>query len=939
MGRIAQPLPANQPGRSAKLTVPPLSLHDINSMHHSLKGTYNPNCPQRAARHTSNAAEFCTRNQAVIGSMVATKQSKGGASVRTDQEITQMNTLVQLASQLDLAGGRLDQTLSIISKSVCKTINVDRVSIWRITPDGDELRCLEAFTPSPARIPTVNVIQTEKHPRYFAALKTSRVLDTRDVIDDERTTSLNDDYWKVLNIKSSIDVPIRMIGQVEGVLRCEQIGEKREWAQEEVYFTCQIADLIAQSFLETEMKTRDLQLSTIQTTLKQLTSEYRLHDLLKEMLERTIKSVRATSGMLFFSEFDNRTVRCVNSVGGTQDYTGVTLDFGEGVAGEVAETGTITHITDHRKWPRRSDIFDEDTPYTTVLAVPITRMNEVVGVIQVMRTAEGPRFTERDVESLNLIANQIAMVIENSRLTDRAKRNERFQETLNRIAATTSISTVIPDMLVVTLDDLLRLLVLQMGMIKMDKHEIMMGLPSYAGTAINKSLRQELEVLQTTITEEGTPTGRLHITTVTPAMEQSGIQASIVIPIVIKDIVRGYLGFFTVTPRKWTREEIKMLGTIGNQLRMAVERIHFSQETTAQINMMERLSAVSRSLNRVMTHDDTVLVIGQGIRRLTHADQAAIYVRKRDGTINCPWYYGLSPMHIDSLSTSEGKILAEQLLASQEPVIISDTSTMVIDPQFKKFADSEGFGSINLWPMVHNGEITGAIACFFDEPLNLTHKELEAMQTFSHQSTMALQNARLYSQLEKNYLDMALALANAMDARETLISTYSTRLANWAEKTAQELGCSEQELKDIQWAARLHDIGKAEIPNDVLRKPGPLSEDEWEMIQMYPVAGEKYVRPISRFNNVSKILRNYREHYNGYGYPDGLKGIDIPLGARILAVADAYGSMIDERSYKQALTHQEAITELQRCSDNQFDPVVVDAFIRRIGTRRNRANQ
>ena len=92
-----------------------------------------------------------------------------------------------------------------------------------------------------------------------------------------------------------------------------------------------------------------------------------------------------------------------------------------------------------------------------------------------------------------------------------------------------------------------------------------------------------------------------------------------------------------------------------------------------------------------------------------------------------------------------------------------------------------------------------------------------------------------------------------------------------------------------------------------------------------------YVQPFSRFHNVSTILRNYLEHYNGEGYPDGLIGKKIPLGARILVVADAYGSMIDKRPYKQALTHQEAIAELQRYSNDQFDPVVVDAFIRRKG--------
>jgi len=134
------------------------------------------------------------------------------------------------------------------------------------------------------------------------------------------------------------------------------------------------------------------------------------------------------------------------------------------------------------------------------------------------------------------------------------------------------------------------------------------------------------------------------------------------------------------------------------------------------------------------------------------------------------------------------------------------------------------------------------------------------------------------------------------------------------------------EVMSIHWAALLHDIGKKDIPENVLQKSGPLNEYEWEMVRLSPKTGEKMLEPVPQLHSVAKIIRNFREHYDGSGYPDRLKGDQIPIGAKVLAVADAYTSLIDERAYRAARPPQEALQEIQRFSGKYFDPVVVDAF-------------
>ncbi len=131
----------------------------------------------------------------------------------------------------------------------------------------------------------------------------------------------------------------------------------------------------------------------------------------------------------------------------------------------------------------------------------------------------------------------------------------------------------------------------------------------------------------------------------------------------------------------------------------------------------------------------------------------------------------------------------------------------------------------------------------------------------------------------------------------------------------------------MYWGALLHDIGKIGVPDEILRKAGPLTDEEWELMKRHPELGAEIVAPVKKLVDVAPIIRSHQEKFDGSGYPDGLRGEEIPLGARILAVVDAYGAMTDERVYRKARSHEEALAELRRCAKTHFDPEVVDAFL------------
>ena len=182
-------------------------------------------------------------------------------------------------------------------------------------------------------------------------------------------------------------------------------------------------------------------------------------------------------------------------------------------------------------------------------------------------------------------------------------------------------------------------------------------------------------------------------------------------------------------------------------------------------------------------------------------------------------------------------------------------------------------------------------------------------------------------QMSEDVVVQALSDVAQVHDRET--SGHAQRMVRLAEATARVLGRSDEDLHLIRLAALLNDIGKIGIPDTILHKPGPLTEEEWAVMSRHPEIGRQVlVQAGGTFVLLSRIVGAHQECWDGSGYPYGLAREAIPLGARILAVVDAYDAMTSQRPYRAALPTAQARTELQRCAGSQFDPQVVDAFLR-----------
>ena len=177
------------------------------------------------------------------------------------------------------------------------------------------------------------------------------------------------------------------------------------------------------------------------------------------------------------------------------------------------------------------------------------------------------------------------------------------------------------------------------------------------------------------------------------------------------------------------------------------------------------------------------------------------------------------------------------------------------------------------------------------------------------------------------FIAMVKSLVSALDAKDIYTRHHSTRVTEYTLRIAREMNFGEREMADLELAALLHDVGKIGVPEYILNKKAKLTEEEMGYIRQHPVHAESILKPVVELNQISKIVRAHHERYDGTGYPDGLKGLEIPLAARIMAVADTYDAITSERPYRGAESHSFAVKEIIKFSGVQFDPEVVQHFI------------
>ncbi len=210
----------------------------------------------------------------------------------------------------------------------------------------------------------------------------------------------------------------------------------------------------------------------------------------------------------------------------------------------------------------------------------------------------------------------------------------------------------------------------------------------------------------------------------------------------------------------------------------------------------------------------------------------------------------------------------------------------------------------------------------------LDERRLTLLVGLAHQAKVAIESAAHVESLERTFVSTVEALANALEASDEYTSSHARWITDVALLVGRELQLDRETMKRLELGALFHDIGKIGIPSEVLRRPGPLSDADFELVKEHPVLGEKILAPIERLADVRPIVRSCHERWDGQGYPDGKRAEEIPLESRIVFVCDAFHAMTTDRPYRKRLSQAEAVKRLREGAGSQFDPAVVETFAR-----------
>ena len=235
-----------------------------------------------------------------------------------------------------------------------------------------------------------------------------------------------------------------------------------------------------------------------------------------------------------------------------------------------------------------------------------------------------------------------------------------------------------------------------------------------------------------------------------------------------------------------------------------------------------------------------------------------------------------------------------------------------------------------LIPLIVEKEPIGVL--FLSQPLNpsrdsFTPDACYVVDLVADQLGNAIHRNQLNERLSNLSIETVLALSRTLDARDSHSGSHSKRMAGLSEQVANKYRMTIREKRELSWAALLHDIGKIGVEDQILYKPEPLTEHEWEIMKTHPEVGAQMIQGLSGMESIAAFILGHHERMDGSGYPRGLSGEQIPLGARIIAVVDSYSAMTEGRPYRKAKTHEEAIMELKNLSGTKYDSNVVKTFV------------
>ncbi len=351
-------------------------------------------------------------------------------------------------------------------------------------------------------------------------------------------------------------------------------------------------------------------------------------------------------------------------------------------------------------------------------------------------------------------------------------------------------------------------------------------------------------------------------------------------------------------------------------------------ETTQkkESGQIRKISEVVALINSSLEHDEIVERAVEYLCTALNAEAASLILIDEEGL-----YFqvatGKDSKAVKKVRLKRGEGIAGWVAERVEPLIVNNPYS---DPRFCRRADEEsGFRTRNLLcvPLMLRDELKGVIEVMNRRDGDFQSGDIEVLQCLSNSIAVSLENARLYREMKETFQSMIEVLAELIELRDSYTGGHTERVKTYSLLIGERMGLDTRTVEALRLAAVLHDVGKIGVRDSILLKNESLDDEEYRLMSMHAEFGAKVLERVGNLDQVIEGIRHHHERYGGGGYPDGLKGEEIPVIARIISVADTFDAMTTTRPYRTALPPEEAIKELKEEAGRQFDPRVVDILI------------
>jgi PAS domain S-box-containing protein len=870
-------------------------------------------------------------------------------NARLYQEQTRRSKIIETLADIanEIATTRdVPAALDQITQRALDLLNANHVAIYLVQDDNATLKTVSAH----------GLYRRElmSHTRRIGEGITGNVfLNGRpeivnDTSEDPRRVTVPGTPEKEEKLESLVCAPLILRGNTIGVINAWRLKEDGLFNDTELNFLVGIAHQVSiciesgRLFQETNRQAQEA--AAIAEVGRDISATLQLDVVLERIASYAMELLQAETSAVYLANNSTSTLRAIAALGEDADaIKNDPLTIGAGILGNIALQNIGEIVNDTASDPRAIIVKGTQVePLEHIMGVPILLKNKHTGLLAIWRSGLGTEFLPRELDFLTSMARQAAVAIENARLYDETQRRIKELEIINRVSTSMRMAQSIDEMLPILLNETMSLMNTPHGSIWMYSHtsNTMVQRITHGSEAKlkYKSLSPVDGIVGRTFTN-----GTRYISTdlkndpllFEPNRESmSPGLAGIFIPI---QSTAGPVGVLVIDVEKDRQitEELNLLSILAEITGNSIHRVQLYEQSQMQVRRLTTLRDIDAAIASSFDLRLTLNILMD--QTLNHLNVDAVDIGLYHPDIQSLTYLASAGFQTPSPTRPQvrlGEGLAGQVIVRQSILHVTDLQNAP-EARNEMFIRREGFVTYIGIPLIVKGQIKGVFEIYHRTPLSPTLDWMEFLHTLAGQAAIAIDSSQLFENLQRSNQELMQAYdttlegwARALELRDRETEGHTRRVTQLTMRLAKFMGVSDSEMINIHRGVLLHDIGKMGVPDHILKKSGKLDDEEWKEMKQHPVYAYNLLSPISYLRGALDIPYCHHEHWDGSGYPRGLKGEQIPLSARIFSVVDIWDALLSDRPYRKAWHEEKVVEYLRDMAGTILDPNIVDIFFR-----------